>query len=140
MIYCIKTSRFHEGCLMYIFLAVIAILFLIFVAVSIRAKNGSRIYKPTKRDIEKEADEKYNRISGRMQQKLLRKRKSIKTKKRTLGARKHTAPLFFVVFTVYFRKTDGIDLFLFVRAVTVCAIALTLIFYRRKTQCPRRRP
>lgn len=76
MIYCIKTSRFHEGCLMYIFLAVIAILFLIFVAVSIRAKNGSRIYKPTKRDIEKEADEKYNRISGGMQQKLLRKRKS----------------------------------------------------------------
>ena len=94
MIYCIKTSRFHEGCLMYIFLAVIAILFLIFVAVSIKAKNSSRIYKPTKRDIEKEADEKYNRISGRMQQKLLRKRKSIKPKKRTLGARKHTAPLF----------------------------------------------
>lgn len=94
MIYCIKTSRCHEGCLMYIFLAVIAILFLIFVTVSIRAKNGSRIYKPTKRDIEKEADEKYNRISDRMQQKLLRKRKSIKTKKRTLGARKHTAPLF----------------------------------------------
>lgn len=140
MIYCIKTSRFHEGCLMYIFLAVIAILFLIFVAVSIRAKNGSRIYKPTKRDIEKEADEKYNRISGRMQQKLLRKRKSIKTKKEDARCEKTHGSSFFVVFTVYFRKTDGIDLFLFVRAVTVCAIALTLIFYRRKTQCPRRRP
>ena len=80
---------------MYIFLAVIAILFLIFEAVSIRAKNGSRIYKPTKRDIEKEADEKYNRISGRMQQKLLRKRKSIKPK-RGRSVRENTRLLFFL--------------------------------------------
>ena len=65
---------------MWIFLTFIAILFLIFIIVSIYMKKNSRIFKLTKHDIKKEADKKYNKISDGMKQKLLRSRKkSLKT-------------------------------------------------------------
>lgn len=65
---------------MWIFLTFIAILFLIFIIISIYMKKNSRIFKLTKHDVKKEADKKYNKISDGMKQKLLRSRKkSLKT-------------------------------------------------------------